>query len=136
MKEEQVIPTILVVEDQEHIREAIILILKIEGYRVFGASNGKTGMALIEEIRPDLILCDVTMPVMDGFQMAEWLRAHPTLAKTPFIFVSARTDDKNVDRAAELDIYDYISKPIWPPDLLKVVWRHLPEMKIKRSLSK
>lgn len=135
MSENPVIPSILVVEDQEHIREAMMLILKIEGYRVFGGSNGKNGLAMAQEIKPDLILCDVTMPLMDGFQMAEAIRADPTLSQTPFVFITARTDDKNVNRAKELNIKHYISKPVWPPDLLRIVWDYVPEMKVKRTLT-
>jgi CheY-like chemotaxis protein len=126
MSQTVAMPTILVVEDQDHIREAVILILSIEGYKTVGANNGAEGLLIVYKDRPKLILCDVTMPVMDGFQMLEKLRQNPELSTTPFVFMSARTDEKNISRAQELGVEEFLPKPVWPPDLMRVVHKYLP----------
>ena len=83
---------ILLIEDEAGIRMTVSLMLKAEGYDITAAENGRKGLEAAHHNAPDLILCDVNMPEMDGFQVLEELRKEPALAVTPFIFLTARTD--------------------------------------------
>ena len=83
---------ILVIEDEAGIRNNILLMLKIERFVAFGAENGPTGLEMARSHLPDLILCDINMPGMDGFAVLEALRAEPQFADTPFVFLTAFDD--------------------------------------------
>jgi serine/threonine-protein kinase PpkA len=112
---------ILVIEDEAGIRNNILLMLKIERFGAVGAENGRIGLELARHHQPDLILCDVSMPEMDGFSVLEALRAEPRFADTPFIFLTALDDRANQRRGMNLGADDYLTKPFTRDELMAAV---------------
>jgi two-component system sensor histidine kinase/response regulator len=112
---------ILVVEDGQSLRKDILEILSFEGYDAVGAENGIVGVQRARETRPDLIICDIMMPILDGFGVLEELRKDPDLATIPFIFLTARTDRSDSRYGMELGADDYLTKPFTASELLATV---------------
>lgn len=112
---------LLVVEDNEDIRENIVEILELAGYEVYGAPNGKEGIAKALEVSPDLILCDVMMPVLDGFGMLKIMQKNAALYDIPLIFLTAKTEKADVRKGMVLGADDYLTKPFDDTELLEVV---------------
>ena len=108
---------ILVIEDTHSLREVIVDILTFEGMQVIEAENGQVGIDKAKEHLPDLILCDIMMPVKDGYQVFHELRHNIDFKHTPFIFLSAKTTAENVREGMILGAHDYITKP-FQSDLL------------------
>jgi len=112
---------ILVIEDEPSIRNNIMLMLKVERYSSSGAENGRLGLEMARSDPPDLILCDVMMPEMDGFAVLEALRAEPRLADIPFIFLTALDDRTSMRRGMNLGADDYLPKPFTRNELMEAV---------------
>jgi class 3 adenylate cyclase/tRNA A-37 threonylcarbamoyl transferase component Bud32 len=112
---------VLVIEDEPSIRNNIMLMLKVERYAAVGAENGRVGLDLARSDPPDLILCDVMMPEMDGFAVLEALRAEPRFADIPFIFLTALDDRSSMRRGMNLGADDYLPKPFTRAELLEAV---------------
>jgi len=112
---------ILVIEDEAGIRNNILLMLKIERFGALGAENGRVGLEMARAHQPDLILCDVNMPVLDGFSVLEALRAEARFADTPFIFLTALDDRANQRRGMNLGADDYLTKPFTRDELMAAV---------------
>jgi len=112
---------VLVIEDEPSIRNNIMLMLKVERYTAMGAENGRVGLELARSDPPDLILCDVMMPEMDGFAVLEALRAEPRFAEIPFIFLTALDDRSSMRRGMNLGADDYLPKPFTRNELLEAV---------------
>lgn len=117
--------TLLVVEDEEVIRENTLTLLEFAGFKVLGAVNGKAGLELAREHLPDLIVSDILMPVMDGYEMLKALRANPDTASIPIIFLTAKTDRSDWRRGMELGADDYVTKPFSGRELVAVVKNRL-----------
>lgn len=113
--------TILLIEDDDSVRENVTELLQMEGYDVLPASDGPAGIELAIVHNVELIICDVTMPGMDGFEVFEVLSAHPERAVTPFIFLSARAARSDVRRGMVLGADDYITKPFSRMELLDAI---------------
>ncbi len=113
--------TILVIEDQPDMRTNIATILSMEGYEVLTAEHGKEGLATAKEDKPDLILCDVMMPELDGYGVLEGLREDRTVAGTPFIFLTAKGEKRDVRAGMNLGADDYLTKPVAASDLLAAI---------------
>ncbi len=112
---------VLVIEDEASIRNNIMLMLKVERYAASGAENGRVGLEMARSDPPDLILCDVKMPEMDGFAVLEALRAEPRLADIPFIFLTALDDRSSTRRGMNLGADDYLPKPFTRNELMEAV---------------
>src|SRR3989449_1201147 len=112
---------VLVIEDEPSIRNNIMLMLKVERYAATGAENGRVGLEMARSDPPDLILCDVMMPEMDGFAVLEALRAEPRLAEIPFIFLTALDDRSSTRRGMNLGADDYLPKPFTRNELMEAV---------------
>ncbi len=112
---------VLVIEDEASIRNNIMLMLKVERYAASGAENGRIGLEMARADPPDLILCDVMMPEMDGFAVLEALRTDPRLADIPFIFLTALDDRPNMRRGMNLGADDYLPKPFTRNELMEAV---------------
>lgn len=112
---------ILVVEDAQSLRKDILEMLGFEGYDAVGAENGIIGVQRAREIHPDLIICDIMMPGLDGFGVLEELRNDPGMATIPFIFLTARTDRADSRYGMELGADDYLTKPFTASELLATV---------------
>lgn len=104
---------ILCIEDEADIRQVLVDELSDVGYEVLEAADGQQGLDTILQQKPDLVLCDITMPVMDGHALLQTLRAnHPELAELPFIFLSALADRKHIVVGKKLGADDYLTKPV------------------------
>jgi CheY-like chemotaxis protein len=112
---------ILIVEDDEYSRLVISRFLQSQGFHVITAENGFIGLVTAKEQKPDLIICDIKMPVMDGYAVLENLRKDPNTAKIPVFFITFYTDRENRDRAVELGANDYIVKPVNLDKLLRKI---------------
>lgn len=113
--------TILVVEDDAALLDGLRDILELSGYRVVTARNGALGLVALEQHRPDLIVSDINMPRMDGYQFYGHVRAHPEWVSLPFIFLTAKGEKADVRRGKMLGVDDYITKPFEEADLLVAV---------------
>ena len=112
---------ILVIEDEDRLRENIAQILEFGDYQVYLASNGAMGVELAQQYQPDLILCDIMMKQLDGYGVLEALRADPTTANIPLIFVTAKADRDSMRSGMELGADDYVTKPFTTSELLNAV---------------
>lgn len=113
--------TILVIEDNEEVRENLEEILELYGYTVLLAEDGKVGVEKAIEHQPDLILCDVMMPRLDGFGVLNILTKKPETASIPFIFLTAKAEKADFRRGMNLGADDYVTKPFYKDELLSVV---------------
>jgi signal transduction histidine kinase len=120
---------ILVIEDEESIRENILDLLEAENFEGIGAINGKVGIKLANEQIPDLILCDMMMPEVDGHGVLKALRSEPLTATIPFIFLTAKADKSDIRTGMEQGADDYITKPCTPQELLKAIAIRLEKQK-------
>lgn len=116
---------ILVIEDNREIRENICELLELEGYQVIEAENGKTGLQLVYEVLPDLILCDIMMPVMNGHEVLMQLKLQTFTETIPFIFLTANVEKKEISAGLALGAKSYISKPFETEKLLQEIKRWL-----------
>jgi len=112
---------ILVVEDDAALLDALRDILELSGYEVLTGRNGYEGLAVLEQRLPDLIVSDINMPRMDGYQFYAQVRAHPDWVSLPFIFLSAKGEKADVRRGKLLGADDYITKPFEEADLIVAV---------------
>ncbi|MDX2099165.1 MAG: response regulator, partial [Leptolyngbyaceae cyanobacterium bins.59] len=112
---------ILIIEDEPIIRETIADLLEMEQYRTLTAENGQTGVQLAQEQFPDLILCDIAMPEMDGHGVLNTLRQNPRTANIPFIFLTAKADKQDLRHGMELGADDYLTKPFTPDELIRAI---------------
>jgi DNA-binding response OmpR family regulator len=112
---------ILIIEDELETREMFLEALKEEGFETIGAENGRVGIQKIQQDLPDLIICDVTMPELNGNQVLATLRQNSATATIPFIFLTARTDESQRYRAIQLGANDYLIKPCTIEKLLEAI---------------
>jgi diguanylate cyclase len=112
---------VLVIEDEAAIRERMERMLGFEGYEVRGAADWMAGVSLAHAFKPDVILCDVTMPGLDGFGALDVLRRHLDTEAIPIVFVTAATDRRSMRRAMEGGADDWLTKPFTSEELLASV---------------
>ncbi len=128
---------ILIIEDNEELRENLEEILELYGYEVTTAADGTDGVNLALKNPPNLILCDVMMPKLDGFGVLNILSKKPATANIPFVFLTAKTEKEDLRRGMNLGADDYIFKPFFKDDLLKVVETRLAKSeRIKQQFDK
>ncbi|HLO04498.1 MAG TPA: response regulator, partial [Symbiobacteriaceae bacterium] len=113
------------VEDDAQIARIVQIKLKNKGYVVAHATDGGAGLDLIREERPNLVLLDIMMPVMDGYTVLRSLRADPELVKIPVIMLSAKGQERDILQGLEGGAVDYVVKPFSPSELVARVQRHL-----------
>lgn len=112
---------ILVIEDDHNSRGAIIECLQLEGYETISAKDGLAGLQLAQKELPDLIICDIMMPKLDGYQLLQSLRKSPVAGSIPFIFLTAKSAKKSIRQGMELGADDYLTKPYSPNELINTV---------------
>lgn len=117
--------SIFIIEDDPSYRYMMELILQMEGFGVRTAADGQAGLARLREERPDLILCDIMMPLMDGYLLLETIKGDPTLEDIPFIFVTALGDRRDVRLGMTAGADDYLPKPFTAEELLAAVTSRL-----------
>ncbi len=121
---------VLIIEDNNDVRENLGELLRLSGYETLLAANGKRGVEIALENSPDLILCDIMMPELDGFAVLRILSKHPATASVPFIFLSAKTELTDLRKGMTLGADDYITKPFDDVELLDTI-----ELRIKKRAS-
>ena len=124
---------ILVIDDQDDLRSVIVASLNFGGYDVSEASNGRAGILMLLEQKPDLILCDVRMPEMDGYRTLAAIRQVPGTAAIPFILMTGSVDRDEFRRAMVCGADDYLMKPFSPRELLEAVKSRLARVTHVRS---
>lgn len=124
---------VLIIEDNDDIRENVIEILEISGYTVVSASNGKAGVEQAVKHLPDIILCDIMMPEMDGYATLEHLNKNPETSAIPFIFLTAKADRLDLRKGMELGADDYLTKPFDDTELLNAIETRLKKKDIQKQ---
>ena len=112
---------VLIIEDNNDIRENVIEILELAGYQVFEANNGKAGVDLAIKNKPDIILCDIMMPELDGYGVLYLLNKNTETAAIPFIFLTAKTERLDLRKGMEMGADDYLTKPFDDMELLSAI---------------
>ncbi|HEY9616936.1 MAG TPA: EAL domain-containing protein [Microcoleaceae cyanobacterium] len=112
---------ILVIEDDSTVQSLILKLLQAEGFTTISSSDGRSGIAMAQMHEPDLIICDIMMPECNGYEVLEVLRQHPTTARIPFIFLSAKADRAALRQGMELGADDYLTKPFTRAELLGAI---------------
>ena len=120
--------SVLIIEDNTDIRENTAEILDMAGYKTFAAENGKKGVELALKEKPDLIVCDIMMPELDGYGVLHLLRKNPETQAIPFIFLTAKTERTDLRKGMEMGADDYITKPFEDIELLNAI-----EVRLKKA---
>jgi CheY-like chemotaxis protein len=117
--------TVLVIDDNDDYRTSFREVLELENYDTLEAENGLVGLKMIQQHVPDIILCDVEMPVMTGIDVLRTVKADPLLAKIPFVIITGQSDHELVQTAHDLGVAAYLTKPLAINDFLAVIVRFL-----------
>ncbi|MAW64995.1 MAG: hypothetical protein CMD18_02260 [Flavobacteriales bacterium] len=112
---------ILIIEDEKNIRDTIMEILELNDYETAIAENGLIGIAKALQFKPDLIVCDVMMPEMDGFETLKNIRAINEISNTPFVFLTAKTETRDFREGMNSGADDFLNKPFNTQELLEVI---------------
>lgn len=126
---------ILVIEDNEEVRENLSEILELCGYTVSSAPNGLEGVKTAIEQVPDMILCDVMMPALDGYGVLNLIQENERTATIPFVFITARSEKEDIRRGMNLGADDYITKPFYKDELIQVIQTRLKKAAKSRTRS-
>jgi CRP/FNR family transcriptional regulator, cyclic AMP receptor protein len=127
---------ILLIEDNDDIRTNTAEILELSNYKVIVATNGKTGVEKAIEQKPDLIICDIMMPLLDGYGVLHAIHKNDAIKNTPFIFLTAKTERSDFRKGMELGADDYITKPFTGAELLNAVDSRLKKLEqLKHDIS-
>jgi CRP-like cAMP-binding protein/CheY-like chemotaxis protein len=124
---------ILLIEDNPDVRENTCEILELAGYNVVTAPNGKVGVELAQKESPDLIICDIMMPELDGYGVLHILNKKPQTSAIPFIFLTAKTEKTDVRKGMNLGADDYLTKPFDDTDLLNAIEARLHKASINQK---
>lgn len=125
--------TILLIEDNLEVRENTAEILELAGYRVVTAENGKVGVEAAMQQKPDLIICDIMMPVLDGYGVLHLLRKNEQLQNIPFIFLTAKAERTDFRKGMDMGADDYITKPFTDIELLNAIERRLQKVELLKK---
>jgi CheY-like chemotaxis protein len=109
----------LIVEDDPDARKVLSLILKLDGYQIHSASGGQEALTVLADLVPDVILLDVMMPRMDGYQVCHWVRSNPATQHVAVVMLSGKADPESVARGMEVGADEYLAKPITPSNLTR-----------------
>ena len=127
--------TILIIEDDSVLRENTAELLELSNYKVITASNGKNGVELAKQELPDLIVCDIMMPELNGYDTLKVLSKNNKTKRIPFIFLSAKTEHKDVRKGMNMGADDYITKPFTEDELISAIESRLAKAEILEDLS-
>lgn len=126
--------TVLVVDDNPDIRENTSEILELAGYKTFSAENGKKGVDIALKEKPDVIVCDIMMPDLDGYGVLHLLRKNDSTKHTPFIFLTAKTERSDFRKGMEMGADDYITKPFEDVELLSAIETRLKKAEVLSNM--
>lgn len=124
---------VLLIEDNTEIRENMAEILELSGYNVTTAADGKLGVEAAMETRPDVIVCDIMMPVLDGYGVIHMLQKNPDTRNIPFIFLTAKAERAEIRKGMELGADDYLTKPFDGTELLNAVESRLKKNELLKK---
>jgi CheY-like chemotaxis protein len=119
------VKTVLIIEDNKEIGVNTTEILELAGYKAVVSENGRTGVTTATTLLPDLILCDIMMPEVNGYEVMKQLKANPSTSKIPFIYLTASAEQKEVQLAMDMGADGYIRKPFEVNELLDTIQRFL-----------
>ena len=125
--------TILLIEDNLEIRENAAEILELANYNVVTAENGKIGIEKANEIVPDVIICDIMMPILDGYGVLHLLNKNEKLKDIPFVFLTAKTERQDFRKGMEMGADDYITKPFAELELLNAIEQRIKKINILKK---
>ncbi|MCS7220636.1 MAG: response regulator [Anaerolineae bacterium] len=120
---------ILVIDDEPELIQLLSFFLCKAGFEVYGAHDGPQALAMLEQTMPDLVVCDMVMPTMDGVAIVQALRAHAYGRSLPILMLSARGRTDDVERALAAGANDYITKPFRGSEVIAIIEKHLSEVK-------
>jgi CRP-like cAMP-binding protein/CheY-like chemotaxis protein len=126
---------ILVIEDEKEERENIVEILQLSDYCILKAADGRTGLDMALKEKPDVIICDITMPGLDGYAVLHALHQHRDMMHVPFIFLTASYEKEYIRRAMTAGADDYLTKPFEGIELLKAVESCLKKQQLRQAAS-
>lgn len=112
---------ILLIEDTDEIRENVTEFLELRNYDIIAAENGEEGFSLALQHCPDVIVCDIKMPKMDGFELLQVLRANDKTAAIPFVFISASAQKSDIQKGRMSGAAAYLTKPFASEDLIRII---------------
>jgi DNA-binding NarL/FixJ family response regulator len=127
------VKTILLIEDNASMRRSVATMLELEGYRVLAAENGRRGIELAKAETPDLILCDIMMPGIDGYAVLKAVREHAPTAAVPFVFLTAKDEKFDLRLGMNMGADDYLTKPIDHEDLLAAIIARLERHRVRAA---
>jgi CheY-like chemotaxis protein len=112
---------ILIIEDDKTIRTGLQRLMSNEGHEAIFAETGAEGLRLANQHVPDIIICDIAMPEMNGYEVLEKIKQSPSLSSKPFIFLSAKITKEDEQRGLAAGAKLYLKKPMWPDDILEAI---------------
>jgi len=119
--------TVLIIDDAIHIRRLVARVLQQSGYNTLEAADGRQGVNLLKEQRPDIVTCDISMPYMDGYQFLEIAKQDPETKGIPVIVVTAVGQEAEIVKATEMGADAYLTKPFSSSHLLETIRSQLNE---------
>ncbi|RMB64110.1 response regulator [Dokdonia sinensis] len=125
---------VLLIEDDTALRENTAELLELSNYEVITAPNGRVGIKTAKENQPDIIVCDIMMPEVDGYGVLQELSMHTTTSQIPFIFLSAKTEHKEVRKGMDLGADDYLTKPFEEDELISAIESRIAKSVILRNI--
>jgi DNA-binding response OmpR family regulator len=120
-------PRVLVVDDDPQVLKLLRVNFELEGFEVMSATNGEEALELVGRDTPDVVVCDVMMPGIDGLEVVRRLRAHPDTVSLPLVVVSAKAQRADVRAGLKLGADEYVTKPFDPAELIEIVQRLLDD---------
>lgn len=129
-------PTILIVEDNQNSVKVLGTILMDAKYRVAVANEGRLVFDMLPKVQPDLILLDIMMPEMDGFEVCKRIKAIPAFRDTPIIFLTVKNDTEDIVKGFDMGAADFVTKPFRAKELLARIQTHVSLMRLQQDLKK
>lgn len=115
---------VLIIEDVLYIRDNIVEMLQLNGIEAFGAANGTTGIEMVRKLKPDVVICDILMPDIDGYEVLKTVRADRQTARLPFIFITAVPQHEVMEHINQAEFTDCLIKPFNESELLNLIRRY------------
>ncbi len=127
---------ILIIDDYKPLLEEIVEFLKFEGYNAIAAKNGAEGVQKAQDFLPDLIICDINMPKIDGYQVYKVLQTFPETINIPFIFLTAKVQTEDFKKGLRLGVDDYITKPFKIEEILNSIEKRIQKYDRLKNINK
>jgi len=112
---------VLIVEDDKIVRSGLKVLMVNEGFETYFTDDGNEALRLAQQHKPDVILCDIAMPIMDGYEVLKNLRARPETASIPVLFLTAKITKEEERIGLDMGVNAYLKKPMWPEEILEQV---------------